>query len=168
MLSTTRNRTFLASLLVALLLVPASAQARCPNAGSSSAQLSTDQAQDTIRCLLNRARKRSDAPKLKQRDSLDAAAQHHASEMASLGHFSHWSPSGDDVRDRARAFGYKGAVGEIIAAGQSSPARVVDAWLESDPHRAVILSRRLRHVGVGVGLSTDSLGEYYAVSLGRR
>ncbi len=172
MLPTTRNLTLLASLLVALLLVPASAQAGCPSAGSSSAQLSTDQAQDTIRCLLNGARKGSGARKLKQRGALDASAQHHASEMASLGYFSHTSPSGDDVRDRAEAFGYvgrgKGMLAEIIAAGQDSPAEVVRAWVASDPHRVVILDRRLRHVGVGIGLTTNPFDVFYSVSFGNR
>jgi len=49
-----------------------------------------------------------------------------------------------------RNFGiaYKSA-GENIAAGQSTPQQVVQAWMNSPGHRANILSRSYTRIGVG-------------------
>jgi uncharacterized protein YkwD len=169
---TLRLQICFAAISVALLANAAVAQGRCANANGSGAALGADVAQTTIRCLLNDARHDRGARKLKQRDALDGAAQFHATEMAGLGYFSHTSPSGEGPSDRAKDFGYlrggKGTVAEVIGAGtQWSPRAVVNAWLASGPHRAAILSRRYRHVGVGVGVSSSSL-VFYSVSLGDR
>ncbi|CAN5505557.1 hypothetical protein BH20ACT15_BH20ACT15_00050 [soil metagenome] len=159
-----------AALVVALLAVPAAAQA-CRNADRSGAELSTGQAQRAIRCLVNHRRGDRRARKLDRRGTLEAAAQYHAIEMTTLGYLSHSSPSGGDAYDRAALFGYlnggKGRVGEVLASGtQWSPRGTVKAWLSSAPHRNVILNRRFRHIGVGVTTSAGLV--FYSVSVGYR
>jgi uncharacterized protein YkwD len=170
MRSPIRTYLFLAALLVALFAVPAGAHAGCSGADASAAALGTDQAQSAVRCLVNDARHGRGARKLAQRDSLEAAAQYHANDMAGGGYFSHSSPSGEDAFDRAESFGYlgrKGTVGEVIGAGTNwSPREVVRAWLDSGSHRGVLLGRRYRHIGVGVTASSSLV--IYSVSVGNR
>jgi uncharacterized protein YkwD len=54
--------------------------------------------------------------------------------------------------------------------GRSTPAAAVEAWMESDRHRRVLLRRRYRDVGVGVALGTPvrtgPAGATYAAALG--
>ncbi len=45
--------------------------------------------------------------------------------------------------------------GEIVAAGQQSAARVLEAWLSSPPHRASIQNPRWTHTGLGMVKSAD-------------
>jgi uncharacterized protein YkwD len=170
MRSLLRTYLFLAALLIAMLAVPAGAHAGCPGAATSAGALGADQAQSAVRCVINDARHERGARKLNQKDSLEAAAQYHATDMAGLGYFSHNSPSGEDAFDRAESFGYlngsKGTVGEVIGAGTNwSPREVVRAWLDSGPHRSVLLSRRYRHIGVGVSAGSSLV--LYSVSVGK-
>jgi len=167
---TIRIQLLLAALLVVLLAAPATAQAGCAGADASAAALGTDQAQSAVRCLVNDARHGRGARKLNQKDTLEAAAQYHATDMVARGYFSHSSPSGEDAFDRAKQFGYlnggKGTVGEVIGAGTNwSPREVVRAWLDSGSHRGVLLGKRFRHIGVGV--YTGSSLTYYSVSVGK-
>lgn len=147
-------------LIVALaaipLAAPASAHAGCSGGDQSISQQSVDGAQEAIRCLINKQRDRG-MRNLRQRDSLEAAAQYHATDMAVKGYFSHDAPDGSSSFDRAVAFGYmdrgdEGGTGEVIAGGTGgyTPAEAVRGWMSSGPHRRVLLSRRFRHIGVGV------------------
>jgi len=163
-------------ILMALLLgVPASAHAGCRGADQVPSQLSVEQARDAVRCLINKRRDRREKRKLRQRDSLEAAAQYHADDMAALGYFSHNAPDGSSSFDRAVAFGYLsrgggGGVGEVIAGGNGggydTPATAVRDWMSSGSHRNVVLSRRFRHVGVGVASAGE--GVLYSVEVGFR
>jgi len=50
-------------------------------------------------------------------------------------------------------------VGEDIAWGTgllSSPVAIVDSWMKSPPHRAVILTPQFREIGVGTALATKT------------
>ena len=145
------------TLMALSLALPASASAGCPGAAQASSQLSPGQAQDAIRCLINDERDKRDKKKLRQRDSLAAAAQYHANDMAVRGYFSHNSPDGESSLDRAVAFGYlnrngAGGVGEVIAEGDPgyTPAAALDDWMSSGIHRDVLLAKEFRHVGIGM------------------
>lgn len=159
------------TLIALLFALPASASA-CPGAGVASAQLSPDQAQDAVRCLINKQRDRRDKKRLRQRDSLEAAAQFHANDMAVKGYFSHDAPDGSSSFDRAVAFGYlgkgDGGVGEVIAGGDPgfTPADALDEWMTSGIHRSVLLARSWRHVGVGIAYLNGEV--LYAVEFGHR
>ncbi len=59
------------------------------------------------------------------------------------------------------------AAGEIIAMGQVSPRQMVRMWLNSDGHRAILLSKRYRIAGVGAHLG-DNRAWYGVVDFGRR
>ena len=86
--------------------------------------------------------------------TLDAAlcgyARVKSQDMHDQGYFSHKSPSYGSPFDMMRSFGvsYQYA-GENIAMGYSSPAAVVNAWMNSEGHRANILSANYTSIGVG-------------------
>ena len=71
-------------------------------------------------------------------------------DMHDQGYFSHTSPTYGSPFDMMRAFGvsYRTA-GENIAMGYATPAAVVEAWMNSEGHRANILSANYTTLGVG-------------------
>jgi len=82
-------------------------------------------------------------------DALDCAARMHAKDMARNDYFSHDSQDGRTFADRARSAGYDGApLGENIARA-STAASVVAMWMDSDGHRANLLSQDANEIGVG-------------------
>ena len=82
--------------------------------------------------------------------------------MVRRGFFSHVTPTGRSVSERVEATGYlrdaaSWALGETLAWGTgscSTPTATVTAWMESPPHRRILLGRRYREIGVGVELGT--------------
>ncbi len=109
-------------------------------------------------CLLNVERKVRDLGLLRANGRLGRAALAHAKDMVGRSYFAHDSLSGGSFIDRIRRTGYlngggRWTVGENIAWGggsRSKPREIVNAWMHSPPHRANILSRRFREIGIGV------------------
>jgi len=96
-------------------------------------------------------------PPLKIDTLLTGVAEAHSQAMAERDFFSHCDPdTGTGSSDRATAAGYNwNTVGENIAAGQSTPADVMSAWMNSPGHRANILNGNYRELGVGFFLQSD-------------
>jgi uncharacterized protein YkwD len=73
--------------------------------------------------------------------------------MLVTGQFSHESPrSGERFDRRIRRFHRARALGETIAWGAGdagTPAAAVEMWMQSAPHRAILLDRSFRRIGVG-------------------
>jgi uncharacterized protein YkwD len=109
-------------------------------------------------CLINKQRARRGLRKLRLNARLSAAARRHTLDMVKRNYFSHTSRTGSDVVDRLTRTGYmRGArawtVGENLAwgsGGRSTPREIVAAWMKSSGHRANILQRRFREIGIGV------------------
>ncbi len=80
---------------------------------------------------------------------LNSAAGIRAKEQASL--FSHTRPNGSnwDTVLRENGISYRSA-GENVAYGQRTPSEVVNAWMNSEGHRANILNEGFTQIGVGV------------------
>lgn len=92
----------------------------------------------------------SASPALLPNANLQTAARLHAKDMATRNYFSHDSPDGDTLLDRARAAGFAGCtLGENIAQGQTTPEEVVDSWMQSSRHCQNILSANFTALGVG-------------------
>ena len=72
------------------------------------------------------------------------------------------------LREGPTAAGYAlpRAVGEVVAAGEPTPAGVVERWMHSPRHRAILMDA-YRHLGVGCGLSPATGVLYWTVDLGR-
>jgi uncharacterized protein YkwD len=91
---------------------------------------------------------------------LTAAAQRQSDDMARRQTMSHSGGDGTDGGIRIRNAGYGWSTwGENVAAGQSTPAEVMSAWLNSPGHRANILNGGVVHIGVAA--TTGSNGSIY-------
>jgi len=100
--------------------------------------------------LVNQARIETGLAALVEQTQLTQMARRHSEAMACEGFFSHETPDGLDVEARADQAGYSFiALGEVIAAGYSSAEETVDGWLESGPHRAVLLDDTFTEIGGG-------------------
>jgi uncharacterized protein YkwD len=107
-----------------------------------------------IRCLVNHARARAGLRGFRRSGALARAATRHARDMARRHYFAHQRAGGPSLMRRARRAGWRGrAIGEAIAYGCASsatPLTIVQSWLASPPHAAILLARGLRRSGVGV------------------
>jgi PKD repeat protein len=88
-------------------------------------------------------------PPLKKESHIDDAALRHSTDMAVNEHFSHTGTDGSSVGDRMTDAGYIWyTCGENIAAGYTSPAAVVQGWMDSPGHHANIMYTAFREIGV--------------------
>ena len=107
---------------------------------------------------MNRIRAARGLDPLRAAPSLRTAARSHSQSMLSHGFFSHDSADGTAFSERIRRYytnsGYaRWSVGEALMASRNrsvDAAAVVSAWLDSPPHRAIILSATWRDAGIGV------------------
>lgn len=91
---------------------------------------------------------------------LSKVARTKSKDMADKGYFSHTSPTYGSPFDMMKKFGIKYSyAGENIAKGQPTAESVVKAWMNSEGHRANILSKNFTKIGVGY--YKDSKGTAY-------
>jgi uncharacterized protein YkwD len=131
-----------------------------------------------VRCEVNAIRVANGLPPVGTTKALRVAAARHSKDMVRRHYFAHVSPSGQTVTARVRRAGYlDGArryrLGENIGWGSGSlgtPAAIVQAWMNSPPHRAIILTADFRDVGVGIaaGAPQGGDGRTYTLDVGRR
>jgi uncharacterized protein YkwD len=176
-----------APLLCALALViaalaamagPARAQAPavCPSASVTLGAAPAPAVEEAVSCLLRGIRADRGLAPLSRSGDLEAAARRHGADMVAWRYFAHVSPSGGTVDKRARRAGYLDGpcwvLGEDLGwapAAISSAQAVVDAWMESPSHRAVILDPRFREIGIGlVGAAPvgEEAGATFVLELG--
>lgn len=99
---------------------------------------------------VNRERSAAGCAPLASDATLDSAADLHAEDMAANDYFSHTSLDGRSPTDRAAEQGYRGGVGENIAAGYPDVASVMEGWMNSEGHRANILNCGYDVIGIGI------------------
>lgn len=168
-----RRLTF--SLLPALLVIAAlgappvaSSSTRCANADLVPTAENLKQVSRATVCLVNVERKLRHRKALRTNKQLELAAQTFSSRMVSEGFFAHVGPEGSTLKTRVRrGTSYlRGArtwtLAENLGWGTgklSTPRHTVRGWMKSRGHRVNVLSRRYRHIGVGVTAgSPTSLG----------
>ena len=145
---------------------PASAQSACKTWGKMAPdQLRNGQARKAILCLINKQRHQAGLGSLDRNKKLQKAAQRHNERMDGTGCFSHECPGEAplDVRlDDYLAGGLSAwGIGENVAWGSGdygTPEAIVQAWMDSPGHRANILSRDWREVGVGFSVGSPTSG----------
>lgn len=105
--------------------------------------------QEVVR-LVNAERASYGLPALSIRADLCQYARVKSQDMHDSGYFSHTSPNYGSPFDMMKSFDitYSHA-GENIAMGYSTPEAVVSAWMNSEGHRANILSASYTELGVG-------------------
>jgi uncharacterized protein YkwD len=109
------------------------------------------------------------APALTMNAALRTAARDHSVDMATHNYFSHTSYDGRTFSQRLSSAGYTGASpwGENIAAGQASPAAVVNGWMGSAGHCANIMNPSFRAIGVGYAYrAASNYGHYWTQDFG--
>jgi uncharacterized protein YkwD len=151
----------------ALGVAPVSAPAAESCGGQSTARdLGQEGARAALLCVVNAERAQRGIPTVESSWRLRRAAQGHTDDMVARAYFGHVTPGGSDLSDRIRATGYLSHrsdwfLGEALGWAEgavATPDRLMGAWMASPPHRAVILDRRYRQLGVGVDLAAPTAG----------
>jgi len=137
--------------------------------------------QQLVKCI-NQERTSRHLAKLRVNATLVDSARSHSADMGEKQYFEHDSPSGEKWSARIVRHGYSRQgyrswkAGENIAWGAglySSPVAIVDQWMHSSTHRAVILTKDFRDLGVGAVScagygSVDGTVWFFTLDLGRR
>jgi uncharacterized protein YkwD len=132
-----------------------------------------------VLCLHNQVRAEKGLPALRENAKLDKAALGHSDDMVAEGYFDHTTPSGTSFVDRILAAGYVKrdagwTLGENLAWGTgdlSTPDGVMTSWMNSPGHKANILKRAYREVGIGIELGVPSdgtVGATYTLDFGAK
>jgi uncharacterized protein YkwD len=174
----------LATLLaLGALIAPAGAQAQgCAETNLKPTRANLEQVRSAVLCLHNQERARHGLSSLRENPKLRKAAGRHSANMVSARFFDHTSPGGATMVDRIRRTGYTSgargwALGENIAWGSgrlATAAQIHRSWMHSAGHRANILMRSFREIGIGietglpVRLSAAQSGATYTTDFGYR
>jgi uncharacterized protein YkwD len=201
-MSATTARSLIIALLAAALAVPSAAGAHgrhrhhhrlkavkapaakvvkeCPDADLEPSGANLGRIRAAILCLHNQIRAEHHLPLLREHKRLRKAALGHSRDMVRAHYFEHTTPSGVTMVDRILKARYvredQGwALGENLEWGTgslSTPRGAMDAWMHSPGHRANILQRSFRELGVGVAVGVPVAdatgGATYTVDFGVR
>ncbi|MEK3797405.1 CAP domain-containing protein [Peribacillus sp. FSL H8-0477] len=100
--------------------------------------------------LTNAERSKQGLKALEMDTELSKVAGIKSQDMKDKNYFDHTSPTYGSPFDMMKSFGINySAAGENIAMGQTTPQQVVTSWMNSEGHRANILSANFTHIGVG-------------------
>ena len=110
--------------------------------------------------LVNKERTAAGLQALQINEEVQNVARVKAGDMVNNNYFSHTSPTYGSPFDMLKSFGvtYK-AAGENIA-GNSSNSGAVTAWMNSEGHKANILSNNYNYTGIGV-VNSPKYGKIY-------
>ena len=157
------RRVAIFAVLAAVMLVPASGQARSRRAVAPLASL-----QSALIGQVNAFRAAHGLARLRLSPALGAAAAAHSTQMARVGYFSHNSANGTPFSRRIVTFyparGYRSwTAGENLlwASPDVGAARALKLWLASPPHRANLLNPRWREIGLAAVHSTSAPSVYH-------
>ena len=163
MLSRAPRAAFATALLVLLatLLPATSVRADTQEAGSQSVSQSVSRYQKQARVATNNQREAHDVVKLHSGKCVQRFARRQARRMANQQRMFH-----QDLRPVLNRCNLSG-VGENVAYGYPTGRAVVRAWMRSEGHRANILNRGYRLLGLAMRRS-DNGTPYAAQVFGRR
>jgi uncharacterized protein YkwD len=105
--------------------------------------------------LVNQQRKAAGCGAVVYNAKLRTAAYNHSLDMVTHNFFDHIGSDGSTFVTRVQAAGYSAPLGENIAWGWRTPADVMNAWMNSAPHKANILNCSARSIGVGMAKKAD-------------
>jgi uncharacterized protein YkwD len=136
----TRTLFLFAALLLALV-----------GAGPAGAAVRLDRAERSAIRHINAFRAAHGVPSVRPLRALNRAAERHSEDMAHGRFFSHTSSNGTPFDRRVRRYVGARAVGETLAwltRRQGVGRDIVQMWIDSPPHRAILLERSFRRIGV--------------------
>ncbi len=171
-----RRRMLLAALGLAGVVAagaPGAAEASCAGAKATIANASTSKLRGALMCLVNRKRSAEGLGRLRVDRKLQKAAGRHARDMVKHDYFAHQRPGGPDLTTRLNRARWRGSHwGETIAYGcgkSSSPKATLRGWLNSPPHRAILLSSTYKRGGLGLGGEAPcGDGAIWVMNVGRK
>jgi uncharacterized protein YkwD len=167
-----------AAVAATIAVSPARAQAPagCAGATQTMSEAPPAQVEAAVACLVNAERTARGLSGVERADALEVSAQRHATDMVARRYFAHVSPTNGTVDKRARRAGYLTescwSLGEDLGwapPSVSSARAVVDAWMASPTHRAVILDPTFRDIGIGLvsrAPTGDGTGATFVLELG--
>jgi uncharacterized protein YkwD len=158
---------------------PAAAPTECANGDLVPTAENLEQIRAAIVCLHNKVRAEHDLPGLKGNSRLRRAAEGHSADMVGAKFFDHTTPRGVTMVDRILRARYVRAnqgwlLGENLEWGTgrlATPRGAIEAWMDSPGHRANLLKRGYRDMGVGIALGVPTGGDAgatYTVDFGVR
>lgn len=145
-------RKIIVSLLASLALsiaLPAASQA-----ATKTSKRASDEQQ--VLALLNQIRQQHNLTSFSATPQLRTAARFHSTDMISHNYFDHNSPN-ETWDTRIARYTTSSLLGEDIAWGQGAygtPEGIVNQWMHSPTHRAIILTADLHHIGIGLATGT--------------
>jgi uncharacterized protein YkwD len=155
------RRVALVLALLAALAAPAPAGAVASPAPVPRLASPSAAAADVL-AAINATRQAHGLKALRVASGLVRAARVHAGAMASSGFFSHSSRDGTSPAARIRRY-YRGSlVGETMlwrSPGVSAD-QALQMWLDSPPHRKILMSRSFREIGIGIVHSESAPGAF--------
>jgi uncharacterized protein YkwD len=125
---------------------------KCKNANLLPSKRKAKVILKALLCVMNEQRKLAKLKPLKISKKLSKAALAHTRSMVAGKFFAHQGPKERSLGPRLKKARYRGAAGENIGAGGGplgSPLQMVNGWMHSSLHRANLLSRKWKTVGIG-------------------
>jgi uncharacterized protein YkwD len=111
-----------------------------------------------VQTYINAHRRRAGVAPVALQWQLNKAAVAHAYDMARRRLMTHVGSDGSNGGTRISRTGYRWWIwGEAVAAGQPTASAVVWAWLNSPAHRAILLDRRFKHMGLGRAVGSNGV-----------
>lgn len=151
--------------LLAACLLPLAASAAPRHGQASSVAIST--LESGVLADINSMRHAHGLAPLRLSVPLTAAARQHTTSMALKGYFSHDSADGSSFATRLRHYyslsHYRTwTVGEnmLWSSPDVDPARALELWMNSPPHRENLLSRAWREIGISAVHVPSAPGVY--------
>jgi len=129
------------------------------SSASSQRQADTSKFPAEVLRLVNVERAKVNLPPLRFANDLAASALIRAREIPIK--FSHTRPNGSKCFTAMPQVGH--ILGENLAGGQTTPQKVVAAWMDSPTHRANILNKNFRELGVVYYYQANSKFKHYWV-----
>jgi uncharacterized protein YkwD len=149
----TKGLTVVCFVVLAFVALPAASALACAGEQATPGSVSSATYNGAVECLVNQQRAASGLGALSHDRHLARAARRYSASMVRQQFFAHVSPSGSTLSERARAAGWSGrTLGETLGWGSgtlATPSAIVNGWMNSPPHRAIILGG-FRKMGLGV------------------
>jgi uncharacterized protein YkwD len=146
--------------------------------GKEKVETSRSEFEKEVLQLVNKERKKRKLKALLWNKQLAYSARYHAKDMATDNYFDHYTmdklPNGKhkkicDVFERMDKFSEARiySCAENIAAGNKTPKQVMKSWMSSRIHRANILDKETKYIGIGyIEMKGSYYGEYWVQCFG--
>ncbi len=129
---------------------PTASPTATPTAAPTAATSSESAMEQEVLALVNEVRAENGLSALTWAEDIAEIARAHSADMINRSFFSHTNPDGESPFDRLKSNGISyNAAAENIAYGQRTAEAVMESWMNSSGHRANILNKNVKEIGIG-------------------